>query len=224
MNVLMMNLPVSSSFTKSTAPPLLMDAAEPDIPRLRTDSEDIQDIQTVLNGDNSAFDRLVARYERKIANQMWHYTHDRIILEELVQEVFVSAFMGLRSFKGKGPFLHWLRVIATRVGYAFWKDRKKAASYASLDKALDVCADVPDKDSMNAETAGMIIHAVFEKLSPRNRMVLTLQYLENCSMKEIAERMGWTPAGTKMQAMRARNKLKKLIKKHNLMEKFGWMK
>jgi DNA-directed RNA polymerase specialized sigma24 family protein len=45
-------------------------------------------------------------------------------------------------------------------------------------------------------------------------------YFEECSIEEIAKRMGWTKAGTKMRAMRARGKLKKIAEKEKFLEKF----
>jgi DNA-directed RNA polymerase specialized sigma24 family protein len=53
-----------------------------------------------------------------------------VILDQLVQDVFVEAYMSLKGFRGRAPFLHWLRRVATRVGFRYWKSRtrKKAGS------------------------------------------------------------------------------------------------
>ena len=105
--------------------------------------QDTKDIKTTLNGDSNAFDALVERYEKDIARQMWKYTQDRRDLEELVQDVFVKAYLNLDSFRGNGSFLHWLRVIATNTGYDYWKEQKRMreSSPHYLDDIKYMCRD-----------------------------------------------------------------------------------
>ena len=68
-----------------------------------------------------AYARLVRRYQSEIADQMWRFSRQVSVAEELVQEVFVEAYFSLAKFRGQSPLLHWLRRIATRVGYRYWK-------------------------------------------------------------------------------------------------------
>lgn len=72
------------------------------------------DIQASLNGDEQAYARLVVRYQAQVFNQMWRFTRERDELDELVQEVFIEVYKNLNKFKGRAPFLHWVRRIATR--------------------------------------------------------------------------------------------------------------
>lgn len=55
------------------------------------------------------------------------------------------------------------------------------------------------------------VYRVLELLDPKDRLVLTLQYFEGCSTREIAERMGWTLSLVKVRAFRARRKLRALL-------------
>jgi RNA polymerase sigma-70 factor (ECF subfamily) len=50
-----------------------------------------------------------------------------------------------------------------------------------------------------------------EKLSPRDRLVITLLHLEERSVAEAAEHTGWSQTMVKVQAFRARARLKKLL-------------
>ena len=92
---------------------------------------DLNDIQACLNGDDEAYRRLVQRYEQHIVRLMWRFTRDRTECEQLVQDVFVDAYFSLKSYKAQGPFLHWLSIIATRVGYRFWKQRYRSRQFIS---------------------------------------------------------------------------------------------
>jgi RNA polymerase sigma-70 factor (ECF subfamily) len=51
------------------------------------------------------------------------------------------------------------------------------------------------------------------QLRPRDRLVLTLRYLEGCDVAETARRTGWTRGMVKVQAVRAKKKLEKLVAK-----------
>jgi RNA polymerase sigma-70 factor (ECF subfamily) len=139
----------------------------------------------------------------------------------LVQDTFVEAYFSLKSYKAKAPFLHWLKKIATRTGYRFWKEQDKEKRFLPLED-IDIAAKETQQE-IEPEKASEILHALLGQLDRADRLVLTLMYFEDCTIKEIAERMGWTGAGTKMRAMRARRKLKKIAEKEKILEKLEWM-
>lgn len=59
--------------------------------------------------------------------------------------------------------------------------------------------------------AAELVQELLAMLSPPDRLVLTLIYLDGCTMAEAAERAGWTTIGTKVRASRARQKLRDLL-------------
>jgi RNA polymerase sigma-70 factor (ECF subfamily) len=182
---------------------------------------DLNDIQACLNGDNEAYGRLVQKYEAQIARLMWRFTRDKAECERLVQDVFVEAYFSLKGYKGRGPFPHWLKKIATRVGYRFWKEQDKARLLLPLEDFDAI--EKSSEDQIDPGKAAEILHSLLDRLPRADRLVLTLMYFEECGTEEIARRMGWTRAGTKMRAMRARGKLKKIAVKEKLQEKLEWM-
>ena len=174
---------------------------------------DLRDVEAVLAGDGDAYARLVRRYQDSVATTMWRFTRDRLQWEELVQDVFVEAYSSLPGFKDRAPLLHWLRKIATRVGYRFWRrrDRQRGLAPVSIrdwDQVLD-----PRRDETHAREAAEIVHAVLQRLNPRDRLVLTLIYLEGCSVAEAATLAGWSKTMVKVQAHRARKRLAQLLRK-----------
>jgi RNA polymerase sigma-70 factor (ECF subfamily) len=181
---------------------------------------DWDDIQASLSGDSVAFGRLVRRYQQQITQLCWRFSRDKSVCERLVQDTFVEAFLSLKSYKGKAPFLHWLKKIATRVGYKFWKEQDREKRLVPMED-IDFAAPA-DSEEIEPQVAGELLQAILGKLDRTDRLVLTLVYFEDCTIKEIAERMSWTSAGTKMRAMRARRKLKKIAEKEKILEKLGW--
>jgi len=171
---------------------------------------DDRDIALSQRGDDDAFGRLVARHQQDIAGLMTRFTPDRLKLEELVQDVFVEAWKSLPTFQRGRPFGPWLRTVAVHVGYRYWKSLKREKATVSLD---DV-ADVAERErSLPPERAEELLHALLGSLPPRDRLVLTLLYVEGHSIAETAELTGWSKLMVKVQAHRARGKLKKLVEK-----------
>jgi len=177
---------------------------------------DAEDIALSLRGDEEAYARLIRRYQALVARQLWKFTRDPGQLDELLQEVFVEVYTSLGGFRGEAPFLHWVRRITTRVGYRFWKHQ---ARRRERETALDETRELEHPGDFREVTeAAELAHLLLAELPPRDRMVLTLLYLEELDTKEIAARLGWSRSLVKVQAYRARQKLKKLLDERD----FGW--
>ena len=169
--------------------------------------------QAVIRGclahDDNSFAKLVERYEPAVTGILWHFTRDRLVLEELVQDTFVEAYFSLRRFREGAPLSPWLRTIATRVGYRNWRRRRRDRDREAILTAWrqGTLQGAAQKPSDTAEH----VYRMLELLAPKDRLVLTLQYFEGCTTKEIGERTGWTLSRVKVRAFRARKKLRALL-------------
>jgi len=174
-----------------------------------TDPADLVDVGRALDGDGDAYARLIRRHQGAIGSYMWRFTRDRTEWEELVHEVLVEAYLSLRGFRGRAPLAHWLRRIATRVGYRSWPKRTRRRGEAQTPlEPWDPSAEPAQADACEAAEQ---VHALLDRLGPRDRLVLTLFYLEECSIAEIAQLTGWTQTMVKVQSFRARSRLKRLL-------------
>lgn len=170
-----------------------------------------EDIRQSLQGDPEAYRRLIERHQEYIGRVLWRFSRDRRVHEELVQDVFVEAYLSLGRYRGKAPFVHWLSRIATRVGYRYWKqiDRQKNRESFTLEEWDQLPCDSGEK--IDASQAAALVHRLLGQLPPRDRLVLTLRYIEECDVAETAQRTGWTKSMVKVQTWRARKKLEKLF-------------
>jgi RNA polymerase sigma-70 factor (ECF subfamily) len=173
------------------------------------DPADSADVQASLGGDQDAYARLVRRHQQTIGVTMWRFTRQRQQWEELVHDVFVEAYLGLNGYQGRAPFSHWLRRIATRVGYRYWKGRRRRERELPLDESPDAAIDRTEAGGAQREAAETV-HGLLAQLAPRDRLVITLMYLEQCSVTEIAGLTGWSESLVKVQAFRARRRLRRL--------------
>jgi len=126
------------------------------------------------------------------------------VIDELVQETFVQAYFSLGKFRGDAPLAHWLHRIAVRVGYRYWTSKKATRRTVSLEDQ-DIAAPAARED--DAE----LLTRLLDELPPRDRLVVTLMYLEDQSVEATAKLTGWSKTMVKVQAFRARGKLKKML-------------
>jgi RNA polymerase sigma-70 factor (ECF subfamily) len=177
-----------------------------------------QEIAAARGGDDDAFRRIVQRHQSTIATQMLRFSRDPTVVEELVHDVFVEAFVSLNAFRHRSPFEHWLRKIAVRVGYRLWRtqarDRHRRDAMLS-EPTLQAALQTPCETASDATER---LHQVLEMMSHRDRLVLTLLYWDDRSVAEAAELAGWTQTMVKVQAHRARKKLKRLLEEVNTEE------
>jgi RNA polymerase sigma-70 factor, ECF subfamily len=167
------------------------------------------DVAASLRGDGAAYARIVERYQGLIARRMTRFTRDPNAIEELTHDVFVEAYFSLRSYRAAAPLEHWLQRIATRVGYRHWKQARQHPTVSFQEQVHDRLVD----DGSPADgDACEVVAAALELLPPRDRLVLTLLYLESRSVAEAAEMAGWSQSMVKVQAYRARQKFHKLFR------------
>jgi RNA polymerase sigma-70 factor (ECF subfamily) len=128
----------------------------------------------------------------------------------LVHDVFVEAYFALAGYRCRAPLLHWLKRIATRVGYRYWKQRRQRQE-RQVPWTDNLGDDMAAPDSTDAaRDAAELVHRLLAQLAPRDRLVLTLMYLEECTVAEISQLTGWSEVLVKVQAHRARQRLRKL--------------
>lgn len=190
-------------------------AGEDETARPSVSPVDWTDIQSTLAGDGDAFGRLVQRYQGQIGQWLWRFSRDRTVWEELSQTVFVEAYLHLGKFRGTAPLLNWLRKIATRVGYRHWQAAARQRRRGQVPLVDDPA--IPARlDSQRAENQAEqhdeadILHQLLDELPPRDRLVITLLHIEERSVAETAELVGWSQVMVKVQAFRARKKLRVL--------------
>jgi RNA polymerase sigma-70 factor, ECF subfamily len=71
-------------------------------------SGDMDLVHASKNGDTSAFEQLVKRYDRKLLRIAQSVTHNREDSQDAVQEAFLKAYQHLGDFRGDSQFSTWL--------------------------------------------------------------------------------------------------------------------
>src|SRR5678816_3450168 len=103
--------------------------------------DDLALVHATQNGDVSAFEQLVKRYDRKLLRIAEHITHNREDSQDAVQEAFLKAFQYLGDFREDAQFSTWLFRIT--VNQALMKLRKRRTiKEVSLDEDFQADGDM----------------------------------------------------------------------------------
>ncbi len=166
----------------------------------------------VQAGESEAFGILVERYEAKLSRYGRKFLARQEDIEDIVQDVFESAFRNIKSFDTERRFSPWIFRIAHNA-FVNALRRNKLAPFLAFDfdtilAHAEIEAPV-DSDRQQREMLTLIERGL-ERLKPASREILVLFYLEDFSYQEIADILH-VPTGTVgVRLSRAREELRKV--------------
>ncbi|MCB0584276.1 MAG: sigma-70 family RNA polymerase sigma factor [Phaeodactylibacter sp.] len=173
--------------------------------------EDIKLVESCLNGSRSAFQQLVERYQDYVFTIAMRVLKSREEAEEAAQDTFIKVYRTLGTFEKKSKFSTWLYTIAYRT--AVDKARLKQLPTSSIDDE-ESYIQLAGPDSENP-AAGLYqkdlnsqLKAAIGRLKPTDAALITLFYLHEKPVKEVAEILGLSLSNAKTKLHRLREVLK----------------
>ena len=143
----------------------------------------------VRNGDKDAFGVLIERYEEKLLRYARKFLLFNETGEDLVQDVFIKAYVNLNSFDAGKRFSPWLYRIAHNEFINELKRRGKAPlPFFDADTVFPhpVAKETSDGEARDSETKRML-DGVIAKLDHKYREPLLLFFFEEMSYEDIAD-------------------------------------
>jgi RNA polymerase sigma factor (sigma-70 family) len=171
-------------------------------------------IDLILKGDVNAFTTLVDSHKRMVytfALKMVKVPEDA---EEIAHDAFVKAYQSLGAFKQQSKFSTWLfRIVFNECVSRLRKKKIETLSideprfsYLEAEETANIITELNDK-----EQKAILMKAV-DKLPDDERSLITLFYLQECSIKEIVEITGYSESNVKIKLFRARKRLWEKLK------------
>ena len=171
-------------------------------------------IERLRQRDEGAFNELVRLHQASVFRQLLRVLGDPAEAEDLAQEVFVTVFKAIDTFRGDSRLATWIHRIAqnharNRLKY---HGRHKRRGDAPLEETTEEAVAVPETGSrlprpdhqVEAHQAEVQIRLAITQLEPEQRTLIVLRDLENMTYEEIQEQTG-RPSGTvKSRVHRAR--------------------
>ncbi len=180
-------------------------------------NDDLDLVHATRNGDITAFEQLVKRYDRKLLRIAQSVTHNREDSQDAVQEAFLKAYQNLATFREDSKFSTWL--IRITLNQSLMKLRKqRSAKEASLDDDFQADSDIlptevadwapnPEQLYWASELRDILIKCL-EELSPILRTVFVLRDIEGLTIDQTAEALSVSEAAVKARLWRARLQLR----------------
>ena len=174
-------------------------------------------IRLVLEGNTSAFDVIVRRYNTKVYSLAYRLLNSVEDAEDVAQDTFSQAFKGLSSFRGNSKFYTWLFRITYNLAISQRRKRKPALSLNSqTDSQGEITLpsdDASPMKNMEDEEGKTLMDKALGLLSLDHRAGLVLKEIEGFSYEEIALSLG-VPVGTvRSRLHRARLELRAILEK-----------
>lgn len=142
-------------------------------------------------------------------------------VEEVAHEVFIRAFKSLPGLKKRDRFKQWVSSIASKTCCDFWRKRYRSketplSSFTRrhkdwLDNVLAEDANRNFQEMCARKEARELLDWGLAQLSPKDRMVIEMVYLEGLTGKEASRLLGLSHANVKVRCFRAKKKLEKCI-------------
>ncbi|MFW5442805.1 MAG: RNA polymerase sigma factor RpoE [Methylococcaceae bacterium] len=157
----------------------------------------------VQQGDKSAYDLLVIKYQHRIIQLVNRYVKDPSEAQDVAQESFIKAYRALGNFRGDSAFYTWLYRIAinTAKNYLVSRSRRYSDYHVDVQDAEQVenapqlkAMETPEYLLINDEIVSVIKSAI-EKLPEEMKIAIMLREFEGMSYEEIAQTMD-CPVGT----------------------------
>ncbi|XOV91217.1 MAG: RNA polymerase sigma factor [Bacteroidota bacterium] len=168
----------------------------------------------VLNaqqGDSRAISLLIQRWNGRVRNQIYRHTHDAEVSSDISQEVWIAVFKGIDKLEDVRKFGVWALSIASRKAIDWIRknqvDRKRESIREMVANEMAQASDADEREELVNQLRNGL-----KSLPDEQRMILSLYYLENLSVPDIAHILK-VPDGTiKSRLYYARENLKQIIK------------
>ena len=170
--------------------------------------EDSIYIQQVLDGKTSSFTYLVEKYKDMVYTVVFRILRQNEDAEEIAQDSFIKAYNNLHAFEGKSKFSTWLYTIAYR--NAISKTKLKKVETVSEDFLLEKFddSDFQQLEELHEEEQKLFVKEAISSLPEIDSAIVTLFYMDDCSIQEIAEITTLSESNVKVKLFRSRKELK----------------
>ncbi len=166
-------------------------------------------VQAAIKGNRDSYGILVKNYTGFVYTMAIRMTGDHHMAEDLCQDTFVKGWLKLSKLQEPAAFPGWIATIARRTCLNAVEKRSRKMEVGEEDAVL-VNLNPTLPSSYNPTR--VILEEAVAQLSLRDRQLITLCYFEELSSSEVAEVME-IPAGTvRVYLLRARAKLKEILK------------
>lgn len=164
-------------------------------------------IDQCKEGSQKAQFQLYRLYYKAMYSVSIRIVNDEMEAEDVMQEAFLSAFKKIESYKGEVSFGAWLKKIVVNRSLDYLKKRK-----VQFEEVSEKTAQISDYQMGTKEVDVQKVKNAIQELPDGYRVVLSLYLIEGYDHDEISQILEISNSSSRTQLLRAKNKLKLLLK------------
>lgn len=166
-------------------------------------------LRLVLEGDVSKYSYFIEKYKGMAFSIAYRIVNNREDAEEVVQDAFMKAFRSLGKFRRGSKFSTWFYRIVVNTSLSRVRSRMPKLDTFDENEVGDALVERVESAyrGLDLSEQKAFVNEALEELKMEDRLLLTLYYLNENSVEEIAEITGISRENLKMKLHRARNRL-----------------
>lgn len=169
-------------------------------------------VEAVRLGDPDAFSDLYQKYAPMVHGILLARV-PRKEVDDLMQEVFLTAFRRIESLREAAAFGGWLAMITRNKANDYYRLHLSGQETETSDGML---MEYPSTEDASAETAAQEILAIIQTLPEAYRETLVMRLVEGLTGPEIADLSGLTPASVRVNLSRGMKMLREKLTQEKL--------
>jgi RNA polymerase sigma-70 factor (ECF subfamily) len=169
-------------------------------------ADDQHDVAQVLEGNTSAFEGIVRRWQSPLINLAWRFCRDRSRSEDMAQEAFLRAFRNLASWRQESAFSTWLFSLATNLYCS--EMRRIPPRPLPFDEIVEPRDPHSIDGGLEQRNREATIHKAVHALPPKYREVLILYYFHEMDVPTTARSLNLPEGTVKARLFRGRDMLR----------------
>jgi RNA polymerase sigma factor (sigma-70 family) len=172
-------------------------------------------IERIKEGDTSNFRMLVDEYKNVSFSLACSILKNEQDAEDALQESFIKAFKGLKSFSFKSSFSTWLYKIVVNTCRTKYISQKRHSQLIENDLSLNVeiAGDDTPFNKITSNERKYIVNRVLDQLKEEESLLLRLFYLAELNIAEIKQITGYKDSKIKVTLFRARKSFQQTLEK-----------
>ena len=170
------------------------------------ESKLIKDIKDPFK-QNKAFEILIDKYKEKVYFQIRRIVLNHDDTDDILQNVFIKVFRGIKGFKGESKLSTWIYRIAYNESINFLKLKEKKYFYSSEIMMNTMVNNLREDPYFDGDETALKLQSIIAKLPEKQKLIFQMKYYEDLKFTEISEILGVTVGALKASYHIAKKKI-----------------
>lgn len=163
------------------------------------------------------FEKIYHQYHEDIYQYIFYMVKDKQETEDIIQEVYIRVLRSYHSFNHESSEKTWIFSIARHVTYDYFRTLKRKRNriveffnWSEKGNHIQATNKTPEEVVVQSDEIIQMYHCL-DTCTANQREVIILRYLQQLSIKETADILGWTESNVKTTQHRALKALEKCM-------------